>query len=222
MTLPLNQDEFNNFVLNNDKGFYVICAAKLNNNVTEEQRCDANQWGPSVALTSGDERNKETFGSTILTHVNQIENYRVVYAFPPHGYIIHLVLREHGVPGRYDINTEKKLIDDIALSCTAKTFGDLIKLIIEWSRMKENPWNNNSDPLVEICSKFLEVTGIPEYMIEDIDSRYSDMQVYKFLKGNEAARKSNPEGNVIDAELVDIMANKIPVEYPPTVFPDDE
>lgn len=222
MSAYLNKEEFRSFVSESESGLYIICAAKRTDNFSKQDRCDAHGWGPCGPLKDGDERKNTVFGSLIVANVSQIEKYRIVYAFPPYGFIIHIQLRHSGAPEDYDLETEYRLLNETVIPCTASSFGDLIKLIIEWSKMKENPWSNRLDPVADICSNFLKITKIPRELVDDIDYKYNDMQVYKFLKGDENARKQNAETNVIDASIIDMICESMPKEHPYKVFTEDE
>lgn len=175
---------------NQNGGLFLICSAKTTNSYSFEQRCDAENWGPAGAVKNTDERSNFIFGSSIVQDVNQLEEYRVIYDFSPHGYLIYIKLRYNGAPGTHDVESENHLLNLEDPPCAAKNLGNLLKLIIEWSKTKEDPWLNYDDPLSEICLRFIEHSSMPENIIEFIDSNYQDMQVYKYLKRKYKCKKS--------------------------------
>jgi len=210
MSTHLNKEEFRSFVSESESGLYIICAAKKTDNFSKQDRCDAYGWGPCGPLRDGDERKNTVFGSLIVANVSQIEKYRVVYAFPPYGFIIHIQLRHSGAPEDYDIETEYRLLNETVIPCTAKNLANLLKLIIEWSKTKDNPWNNSIDPISEICSNFIKHTNMPENLVQYIDSNYQDMQVYRYLKGDTDARNQENVNNQIDIDTLNWFYSILP------------
>ena len=212
MTTSINKKEFYDFFLNNEKGLYVICSAKMNKDYTKQDRCDAFEWGPAGALKSTDIRSSSIFGSSIIKDVNQLEVYRILYDFSPHGYLIYVNLRHKGAPGTHDLESEKYLLNKEDPPCAAKNIGNLLKLIIEWSKVKEHPWDNTEDPISEICTNFISHTKMPQRIIDYINDNYQDMQVYRYLKNNPDARNQEKVNNKIDQESLDWFINLLPEE----------
>lgn len=198
----MNQKEFLDLIENQDGGIFLICSAKKSNLFSTYQRCDVFEWGPSGAVRILDPRFNSIFGSSIVTNVNQLEKYKIIYSFPPYGYLIYIKLRFAGAPGTHDIESENYLLNMEDPPCAAKNFGNFIKLIIEWSEMTEYPWLNYKDPLADICKNFVDESKMPSSILEYVDSNYSDMQVYNFIKGESGARSQEYITNLIDQETL--------------------
>lgn len=194
MSLSLNKKKFLELIENQNGGLFLICSAKQTSDFAKADRCDADNWGPTGAVRVSDNRFESIFGSGVVINVSQLEQYKIVYDFNPHGFLIYIKLRFSGAPDTHDIESENYLLNLEDPPCAAKNLGNLLKLIIEWSRTKEDPWLNYEDPLSEICSKFIEHSSMPENIIEFIDSNYEDMQVYKYLKRKYKCKKSRIYG----------------------------
>ena len=206
------KNELIQFLDNQQDGLFAICSAKKIDDYSHEQRCDAGNWGPAAAIKNIDSRFNLIFGSEIVKDVNQLEEYRTLYDFSPYGYLIYIKLRFSGAPGTHDLESEKFLLNQQNPPLGAKSIGNLFKLIIEWAKVKDYPWDNVEDPASEVCSKFLETTKMPQEIINYIESNYQDMQIYRYLKGSTDARNQEQVNNQIDAGTLNWFYGILPEE----------
>jgi hypothetical protein len=74
----------------------------------------------------------------------------------------------------------------------AKTFMEVLKIMVEWTQVYEPPFNNR-EPIAENSIKFFEEIGTDNNFIDHVKANQVDMQVVQFLAGNPNARV-RPEG----------------------------
>lgn len=200
--MTMNKKEFLELIQSQDGGLFLICSAKQTNSFSKIDRCDADDWGPAGAVRPSDSRFESIFGSGIVTNVNQLEQYKIVYDFSPHGFLIYIKLRFSSAPGTHDIDSENHLLNAEDPPCAGKNFANFLKLIIEWAKTKDHPWDNSDDPLSDICANFIAASKMPEAIVQNIEENYQDMQVYRFLKGDLNARDQSSVNNEIDEDTL--------------------
>ena len=186
-----------------DDGCFAIVAAKLINDSEASDRCDFNNWGPASP------RNDETLNTpgmsaVFFSHVSEIDKFEILYSLPPHGYIIYLKLKD-------ETTNEKIRSQDLPIA--ANSFGELIRLMIEWSVVAKEPFNN-LDKCSKISTALLEDMNMPEELVEHILNAYPPMQISKYLMGSTNAQLQNEEAFLIDESLQDwLISQAVPDDF---------
>jgi hypothetical protein len=68
------------------------------------------------------------------------------------------------------------------------SFGELLKIMREWSLMLSPPFNLSEHPMAIFSKMFFDELNPPEEILVEIDS-YPDMHLVKYLKGDENHRE---------------------------------
>jgi hypothetical protein len=188
--------------IHND-GCFMMTAAKLINNSEAADRCDFNNWGP-IAPQNNETHLNKSMGTVFFSSVEEIDKFEILYSLPPHGYIIYLKLKDDKV---------NQQIKSQELPIGANSFGELIRLMIEWSVVAKEPFNN-MDKCSEISIALLEDMNMPEQLIQHILDTYPPMQVSKYLMGQENAQLQNENIFLIDESLQEwFMSEAIPDDF---------
>jgi hypothetical protein len=188
--------------IHND-GCFLIVAAKLINDSEASDRCDFNNWGPVAPRNNEADLNK-SMGTVLFSSLDEIDKFEILYSLPPHGYIIYLKLKDD------EVNQQ---IKSQALPFGANSFGELIRLMIEWSVVAKEPFNN-LDKCSEISTALLEDMNMPEELIQHILDTYPSMQISKYLMGEDNAQLQNTEAFLIDESLQDwLMSQTMPDDF---------
>jgi hypothetical protein len=77
----------------------------------------------------------------------------------------------------------------------ARTFTGIIKTLLEWSQVAEDPFYNSEAPAVK-AKQMLDELKIPADLLEWVDNNQIDMAVARYLKGEtdiSAVHEENPE-----------------------------
>lgn len=151
-------------------------------------RCDYNLYGPEVF--------RDPLGNIpfeIPENISGLLVYEPLLSINGVGYIDYDV---------HDVETERKAaMLEAYTPYSSVTFGGIVKLITEWSRVSESPFNNTEE-IATIARKFCEDLGITE----DLVANQPDMQIFKYLNGDQNAR-SEPNPEMFSQEL-DIFLKK--------------
>ncbi len=67
-----------------------------------------------------------------------------------------------------------------------RTFGELLKIMYEWSLLVDEPFNSTY-PYAVLCKKAFDFLEPPENIMDEIKS-YPDMHLVRFLQGDESHR----------------------------------
>lgn len=89
----------------------------------------------------------------------------------------------------------------------AKTFYGILKNIIEWSEVTEEPWNNTELPAVK-ARPFLDSLSLTDDLISEVETRQNDMAVKKFISDTENARVSDELVLSMSDSLKSNLSNK--------------
>ena len=188
--------------IHND-GCFMMTAARLINNSEAADRCDFNNWGPIAPQNNETDLNK-SMGTVFFSSVEEIDKFEILYSLPPYGYIIYLKLKDD------EVNQQ---IKSQALPFGANSFGELIRLMIEWSVVAKEPFNN-MDKCSEISTALLEDMNMPDELIQHILDVYPPMQISKYLMGNTNAQLQNEEAFLIDESLQDwLISQAVPDDF---------
>jgi len=188
--------------IHND-GCFMMTAARLINNSEAADRCDFNNWGPIAPQNNETDLNK-SMGTVFFSSVEEIDKFEILYSLPPYGYIIYLKLKDD------EVNQQ---IKSQALPFGANSFGELIRLMIEWSVVAKEPFNN-MDKCSEISTALLEDMNMPDELIQHILDAYPPMQISKYLMGSTDAQLQNEDAFLIDESLQDwLISQAVPDDF---------
>jgi hypothetical protein len=175
----------------NKKGFFIF-----ENSVPVPEdgygwRCDKNRFGPQFFMKN------DVDYDPLFADLSEIIVYEPVLSVSETAHIIY-------VHGTRDSEVEIFHLEEYELPRAAKTLPELFKLIIEWSEVSEEPWNNNESISLK-AKEFLSKIDFTADFINDVKTSQQDMQVVKFLKNDEYAKLQNatpaPMTEVIDKEI---------------------
>ena len=188
--------------IHND-GCFMMTAARLINNSEAADRCDFNNWGPIAPQNNETDLNK-SMGTVFFSSVEEIDKFEILYSLPPYGYIIYLKLKDDEVNQK--IKSQVRPIG-------ANSFGELIRLMVEWSVVAKDPFNN-LDKCSQISTSLLGDMNMPDELIQHILDVYPPMQISKYLMGNTNAQLQNEEAFLIDESLQDwLISQAVPDDF---------
>jgi hypothetical protein len=79
-------------------------------------------------------------------------------------------------------NIKNPNFDHQSVNSGGRTITGGIKAIYEWSKVNEEPFNNNENIAIK-ANQFLQGIGIPEDVLMDVVNSQVDMRVARYLKG---------------------------------------
>jgi hypothetical protein len=86
------------------------------------------------------------------------------------------------------------------MKIAANSFAELIRLMVEWSVVAKEPFNN-TDKCGEISTALLDDMDMSNELIQHILDIYPPMQISKYLMGDENARLQNEDVFELDQIL---------------------
>lgn len=143
-------------------------------------RCDMSMNGPSVFIRSDDNPVSNIFNSTFIASMGEVSAFQSVLSVDGIGHIIYV---------GYD--TQEKEEFDVNENNTPKatrTLFELLKLMVEWKLVAEEPWNS-TDTIALAAKSFFEALQLPIEIENDIVDNQCDMQVARYIKGSANARR---------------------------------
>ena len=164
---------------NNNKGVFAFTNSLPVILDTQTNRCDMNNYGPSVFTKDNSVLEADA------VDVSKLEIYEPLLSVDGIGYIIYMY-----IPNATDLGDRG--INNFEIPVATRTFMEVLKLMLEWSNVYEEPFNNR-EPVVESSVKFFKAIGVDSNLVEHIQTNQVDMQVAQFLLGNPNARV-RPEG----------------------------
>jgi len=88
--------------------------------------------------------------------------------------------------GQHDDN-ENFVLNEGDLPAASRSIFPLLKLMLEWASMTDEPWNSTEN--VAVASKqFFEKLGMPDAVKNSIESQ-GPMHIYRYLRGDDNARQ---------------------------------
>lgn len=105
------------------------------------ERCDALGFGPIAPTSISDERQATLFGTDVITDVKQVSRYQIIFDVPPDGYILYLHLSHLDAMRTPDPVSEQALLD-LDPPCAARTFGELLRLMLDYEQTTQWPWQS--------------------------------------------------------------------------------
>jgi hypothetical protein len=115
-----------------------------------------------------------------------IADFSIIASVPNAGHILYLRFKP--------VNGEMiaaEAADQAVVPAAARTLFEIIKLIDEWAAVSESPWDNTQAISIK-AKEFMDGLNIPQEVMESIRSEQTDMQVYRYLSGDENARNRPP------------------------------
>lgn len=83
-----------------------------------------------------------------------------------------------------------------AVSSMSKTLTGLMKLIIEWASLADEPFNS-TDRVALLCKNYIDTLQIPADVLNEISEYQEDMPVYRYLQNQENARHGFTEQTTV-------------------------
>lgn len=171
-------------------GSFVFMGSRVveaSDNNPSRLRCDINDYGPIFWNSQGETNtngNHDEFSQTV--DITRLQDFAIVMSVPSAGHIVYLRLNP--------INGEL-LADDYnnnaVVPAVARTLFEIIKLIDEWALVNGSPWDN-PQAISTKAKEFMDKLNIHQEIVDLIRSGQTDMQVYRYLAGNENARNRPP------------------------------
>lgn len=179
-----------------------------------ESRCDNNTYGP-VCL---DWNPSNPYRLPLGMKIENIQFLTPIIDFSPHFYILYSEWKESEsdiLKRQYDSlpkwqrdaidngwapGSDKKIHSEwvenelikLHPQRHARTLGELFKLIIEWSIVADEPFNNQ-EPAAKLSKLILEKLEMPELVKQEILESFPDTHVALYLQGNPDAQ-NRPAG----------------------------
>jgi hypothetical protein len=155
--------------------------------VITNKRCDIDDYGPIYWDNTGNiSTNPQNSSFSQTMSIADIADFSIIASVPNAGHILYL--RFKPVNGRImadEVNNEA------VVPASSRTLFEIIKLIDEWSTVSEEPWNN-TQAISTKAKEFINKLNIPQEIMNSVRSLQTDMQVYRYLAGDENARSRPP------------------------------
>ena len=157
----------------------------------KDWRCDKEYYGPYPYPTLDGE---------IL---DPLSDNSVIVSFEP---IISLVGIGHLIyMQRTNYKTQRnELVNNAVTPMTAPTLSETLKLVYEWSLVAEEPFSNQ-ELIAQDARDFVRIVGITE----DLVAPYPNMQIMKFLNGDEQARLRPSNAIAPQLDLIEFIQNSV-------------
>jgi hypothetical protein len=174
----------------------------------QDWRCDNALFGPRGFFPVGQAEKK------LIEGITKIKVYEPVLSVNGIGHIIYFKHEGDDTDLRFDY------INNAELPQSAETLPEMIKLILEWAKVSEEPFNNTEQIAIK-AKHFVEAFGISESFVVG----QPDMQVAKYLQGDILARVRTHKTYEISDTINSLIVNNVPymtfskiVESNPTIF----
>jgi hypothetical protein len=174
----------------------------------QDWRCDNALFGPRKFFPVGQEE------KGLIDGITKIKVYEPVLSINGIGHIVYFKHEGDDTGIRFDH------INNAELPQSAETLSEMIKLIFEWAKVSEEPFNN-TEQISAKAKQFIEGFGISESII----AGQPDMQVMKYLQGDMSARTRTHGTYQISDAINSLVIDNIPymtfskiVELNPTIF----
>ena len=157
----------------------------------KDWRCDKGYYGPYPY---------PTLDGVILDPLNDAS---VIVAFEPIISIVgigHLIYMQ-----RTNYKSQRnELVNNAVTPMTAPTLSETLKLVYEWSLVAQSPFNNE-ELIAQDAKDFVRLTGLTEQLL----APYPDMQIAKFVSGNDQARLRPSNAVGPQEELLNFVKNSV-------------
>jgi len=155
--------------------------------VITNKRCDIDDYGPIYWDSYGNiSTNPQNSSFSQTMSIADIADFSIIASVPNAGHILYL--RFKPVNGRI---MAEEVNNEATVPAVARTLFEIVKLIDEWAVVSESPWDNTQAISIK-AKEFMDGLNIPQEVMESIRSVQTDMQVYRYLAGDENARNRPP------------------------------
>jgi hypothetical protein len=190
---PIDYSNFLKVIGQNDRqGLFVLTKGMFVNSTGLEDsmfRCDSGGYGPQALLWQED--SEFPFGVDWIPTVSHLQTYEIVLDYSPYFYIIYIEVPEMKAISsatKFTFSDSKnETTKDTARLWCARTMQELLKNMLEWSSVYEEPFNNR-EIMAEYSKYSLELLDIPEDIVNEI-KQLPDMHLYRYLKGDVFAQE---------------------------------
>lgn len=141
-------------------------------------RCDAGKYGPAMLLLEDGVRPTPT-DISLFQHITKAT---IILGAAGIGNIVYGAVPRLGTSFR----------DWPAVSSMSKTLMGLMKLIIEWASLADEPFNS-TDRVAVLCKNYINTLQIPENVLNEISEHQEDMPLYRYLQNQSNARSGFTE-----------------------------
>ena len=157
----------------------------------KDWRCDKEYYGPYPY---------PTLDGVILDPLSESS---VIVAFEP---IISLAGIGHLIyMQRTNYQTQRnELVNNALTPMTAPTLPETLKLVHEWAAVGDSPFENQ-ELIAQDAKDFVRLTGLTSELL----AQYPDMQIFKFLQGDENARVRPADALPIDTDLLKFVRDRV-------------
>ena len=157
----------------------------------KDWRCDKEYYGPYPY---------PTLDGVIL---DPLSDSSVIVAFEP---IISLCGIGHLIYMQRTNYKEQRneLVNNAITPMTAPTLSETLKLIYEWSLVAEYPFSNQ-ELIAQDARDFVQKTGLTSDLLDS----YPNMQIVKFLSGDEQARVRPADAIAPQVDLIEFVQNRV-------------
>lgn len=164
------------------EGIFTFSNSKKVNS-SASGRCDNSMNGPSVFIRNDDNVVSNVFNSTFIASMSEIKTFQPILSVDEIGHIVYI---------KYD-NLEKEEFDlnENNMPKATRTISELLKLMIEWKMVLNDPWNSN-DQISKSVESFFNALNINSEIENEIINSQCDMQIVRYLKGDNNARARPP------------------------------
>lgn len=157
----------------------------------KDWRCDKEYYGPYPY---------PTLDGVIL---DPLSDSSVIVAFEP---IISLCGIGHLIYMQRTNYKEQRneLVNNAITPMTAPTLPETLKLISEWALVAEEPFSNQ-ELIAQDARDFVRIIGLTDELLDP----YPNMQIAKFLSGDETARVRPADAMAPQLELLEFIQNRV-------------
>lgn len=162
-------------------GMFVLCKSELidNQEYIADNRCDDKKYGIiPLRRTPGVNYITESEDLLPVKDVKKVEVYQILYQENGVGVIAFIKFN--------DFELQEKFLQ-YEVAGISKTFFGLLKLMMEWRVMRNEPFNNNEEIAI-ISQNLLNSMQIPPSVLSEIWNTHPDMHVLRFIKGDTNSR----------------------------------
>lgn len=163
----------------------------------DTERCDFGKLGARPLLSL-----RDNIGSKVFDHrdfaPDKISNLTCVLSFLNSGQIL-----------KFDFINERPDISGYpAFTAMSKTFLGILKTILEWNSVTEEPWNNDEE-VASVCRGIVNNLDIPTDVINLINNTQVPMVVYRYLTDPDTSRQKFAENWEIDDLILTFLKTKV-------------
>jgi hypothetical protein len=181
-------------------------------------RCDSGNYGPQGLTWQED--SEFPFGVDWVPSISHLQTYEIVLDYSPHFYIIYIEVPEiksvsSATTFTFSDSKYETTRDKARLWC-ARTMQELLKNMIEWSSVYEEPFNNK-EIMAEYSKYSLELIDIPESIVNEI-KQLPDMHLYRYLKGDVFAQERPSDVPDMSEQFISWLKSKIDTQRPKSIF----